>query len=255
MNRNSLPAEPAMPDITPADDDPKFMELVLIINAIIRAAVPDTNDADKLVKQVEASIRVNWCWLRDDAGAEIWASRLSNNKVIAYWQKRGHIPAAGDPEFNKLIAVAQSVIDPNVKDFRDAEELVSDVSLKICLHWYKLQNNPLAEAWTRKVSRRKVIDHWRKKGAKLPDNFLGDEDVEDPDLGSPPGLGGDLGDCKEQLPGNWRRALELRFEGWTYQEIADEMKVPLGTVFGWIQRAFAQLRLCMTEKGYGPTND
>lgn len=58
----------------------------------------------------------------------------------------------------------------------------------------------------------------------------------------------------EELPENFRRVIELvDVDGLTYQEAADLLEVPLGTVMSRLHRARRRIRELLVPLGYGPT--
>lgn len=59
----------------------------------------------------------------------------------------------------------------------------------------------------------------------------------------------------EQLPENFRRVAELvDVDGLSYQEAADVLDVPLGTVMSRLHRARRRIRDQLLPAGYGPTS-
>ncbi len=58
----------------------------------------------------------------------------------------------------------------------------------------------------------------------------------------------------EELPENFRRVIELvDVDGLTYQEAADLLEVPLGTVMSRLHRARRRIRELLVPLGYGPS--
>lgn len=109
-----------------------------------------------------------------------------------------------------------------------------------------------ASTWLVAVARNKAIDRLRLRprahGAVEPD--------WDAIPGSAPDPADAAGDheayrrlraCLDELDHRQRHCVrDAFFGGFTYAELADRVKVPLGTVKGWIRRALRQLRACMT---------
>ena len=55
-----------------------------------------------------------------------------------------------------------------------------------------------------------------------------------------------LGLCLEQLEARQSTAIRSAFlDGNTYEELAERMKVPLGTMKSWIRRGLLKLRDCL----------
>jgi RNA polymerase sigma-70 factor (ECF subfamily) len=60
-------------------------------------------------------------------------------------------------------------------------------------------------------------------------------------------------DALEELPANFRRVVELvDIDGLTYQEAADVLEVPLGTVMSRLHRARRRIRDLLVPAGFGP---
>ena len=54
--------------------------------------------------------------------------------------------------------------------------------------------------------------------------------------------------CLDGLTGHERAALRgAFFDGNTYEELAECMKVPLGTMKSWIRRAMIKLKACLEQ--------
>ena len=54
--------------------------------------------------------------------------------------------------------------------------------------------------------------------------------------------------CLDTLAGHERAALRSAFfDGNTYEELAERMKVPLGTMKSWIRRAMIKLKVCLEQ--------
>ena len=54
--------------------------------------------------------------------------------------------------------------------------------------------------------------------------------------------------CLDGLAGHERAALRgAFFDGSTYEELAERMKVPLGTMKSWIRRAMIKLKACLEQ--------
>ena len=136
----------------------------------------------------------------------------------------------------------------------EAEDLTQEVFLKVyrTLHLYRPESGTL-ETWIVRVARNHFIDHYRKykterhQTAPLEDHHdamaLPTVRVETP---------GEMLDRKEtaervhrlldRLPQDQREAVILRdIEELTYEEIADLVKVPIGTVKSRINRGRIEL--------------
>lgn len=141
----------------------------------------------------------------------------------------------------------------------DAEEAFQDVWLRV-LKAGGVPAGANARAYLARVARTVVIDRHRRVGR------------EDLSLDAPDGTGGTPAEslvadaplpserveasalheeillAVRSLPAGPRQTVLLRIEGeLTFQEIADELNVPLGTVLTWMRAATARLRKLMGD--------
>lgn len=136
-----------------------------------------------------------------------------------------------------------------------AEEALQDCFVKI---WQKAETyeadkgSPLT--WLLSVARYRALDHLRVKRpevelpegddpSSLPPLTLQDES-QDPLARATEGEGiARMRACLRELPSEQREAVLLAYyEGYTHQELATRMNVPLGTVKSWVRRGLARLR-------------
>jgi RNA polymerase sigma-70 factor (ECF subfamily) len=136
----------------------------------------------------------------------------------------------------------------------EAEDLTQEVFLKVyrTLHLYRPDSGAL-ETWITRVARNHFIDHYRKyKSERTQTTSLEDH----PEVGAPLKVRAetpaDLLDRKEtaervhrlldRLPQDQREAVILRdLEELTYEEIAEVLHVPIGTVKSRINRGRIEL--------------
>ena len=63
-----------------------------------------------------------------------------------------------------------------------------------------------------------------------------------------PGLAPDLRKCLALLEQNYRKCVILAYHyGLSYEELAEQLIVPLGTIKTWIHRAVEKLQLCLNQ--------
>lgn len=63
-----------------------------------------------------------------------------------------------------------------------------------------------------------------------------------------PGLAPDLRKCLGLLEQNYRKSVILAYHyGLSYEELAEQSAVPLGTIKTWIHRAVEKLQLCLNQ--------
>ena len=133
-----------------------------------------------------------------------------------------------------------------------AEDLLQDTFVTIWKKAHQFDSRRgNARAWLFSMTRRKAIDRLRVANREC----LGVEgDVASLDSTAElwaPGLDSEtqitLGRAIDALRPEVSRAMKLcYYHGLTHEELADELKVPLGTAKSWIKRGLAQMKLCMT---------
>jgi RNA polymerase sigma factor (sigma-70 family) len=136
-------------------------------------------------------------------------------------------------EFNGLVRLAMVLVDNQ----EQAEEVVQDAFAALYLR-YRLVSTPLAYVRAsvlnggRKVLRRRLLVR-RYAGERPVDSELAYNHVID---------------AVRRLPARQRAAVVLRYElQLTDAEIAETLKMPLGTVKSTLHRALARLRLEVTN--------
>jgi RNA polymerase sigma-70 factor (ECF subfamily) len=144
----------------------------------------------------------------------------------------------------------------------DAEDLTQEVFIKAYRGIQKFREQSLLSTWLYQIAHNTCVDYLRrqKKGRMLSiqaamEERPGRDPV--PDAAPLPEQRAvhrenieTLKECLQTLSRTHRAATLLRHtQHMSYQEIADVMKLPLGTVKSHISRARQHLRDCMTEKG------
>lgn len=134
--------------------------------------------------------------------------------------------------------------------FDEAEDLTQEVFLKVyrTLDAYRSETGALG-SWMIRVARNHVIDHYRKhKTERAQTDPLGEEDATPAKLPSPARsleqreLSERIHRALLKISEDLREAVILRdLEEMTYEEIAEIMKVPLGTVKSRINRGRMEL--------------
>ena len=135
----------------------------------------------------------------------------------------------------------------------EAEDVLQEVFTTV---WRKAAQfdagRATAAAWLAMIARNKAIDRLRAMPARQARNQLElAQDVEDPGA-SPPQQAQAADDrvqlerCLELLDPHRRSLIRAAFfDGSTYEELADRVPAPLGTIKSWIRRALLQLRECL----------
>ncbi|WP_324680871.1 RNA polymerase sigma factor [Hymenobacter sp. GOD-10R] len=126
-----------------------------------------------------------------------------------------------------------------------AEDLLQEGLVKI---WHAMPDYDAARgrlfSWSLTICQRRAIDHLRSAPHRLTCRTVWDEEHaalhQLPSTGSAEYLG--VRELLHALPPAYRRVLELRFfEGYTQQEVADYLALPLGTVKTRNRTALQQL--------------
>lgn len=128
-----------------------------------------------------------------------------------------------------------------------AEEVIQDAFVKI---WYNAnqyhheRGSPLA--WMTGIVRYRAIDLLRSRrdmvdidtitqGVATENDGTGLLDVQD-----------DLTECLDELQEKQKKSILMAYcEGYTHQELAGLMSVPLGTMKSWIRRSLDKLKRCL----------
>jgi RNA polymerase sigma-70 factor (ECF subfamily) len=134
----------------------------------------------------------------------------------------------------------------------DAEDLVQEVLLRVRRGLETYQPGSL-EGWLSRIATNAFLDDVRRR-RRRPEDLL----PEDPDWVLPPGVGADEALAAEVLPDDVQAALRALPEdfraavvlcdvvGLPYNEIAEALGVPVGTVRSRIHRGRALLREALT---------
>lgn len=145
-------------------------------------------------------------------------------------------------------------------DWSDTSDLAQEVFVRMWRCMGQLQNPARFRSWLYRIVMNLFYDELRKRSRELPTSSL-DEPQYDDEPGDHPGrdtadksagpedlcvnaeLQGVIHNAMEQLPQQFRVAIVLReINGLSYEEIAAETNVGIGTVKSRIARARAQVR-------------
>ena len=160
-----------------------------------------------------------------------------------------------DATSSKLYAVAMRV----VSNTTHAEDVLQDAYLNI---WriagdYKASLSP-PMAWMGVVVRSRALDFLRKRSSEKSlvaadiDDTIGETlqgDSPDPmDASDASEQATALHQCLGKIDAQPRQVLTMAyFKDLSHSELADQFKLPLGTVKTWIRRSLEQLRTCMAR--------
>jgi len=161
------------------------------------------------------------------------------------------------PIFN---LVARMVRDPSV-----AEDLAQDTFVKAFTHLAAYDPRYRFTSWILKIAHNTAIDHLRRPRVVVP--LMESEDGEMLDALAPATAEADperaaerrdlaraLDTAIDRLRPEYREVVVLRHqEELAYEEIAELLALPLGTVKSYLHRARAELAGLMTAAGWGPS--
>lgn len=147
----------------------------------------------------------------------------------------------------KLFGVCLRILN----DRSEAEDVLQEVFVKI---WRRASSFDAGKSrgitWLAAVARNQSIDRLRTR-RQFDENVDDAYDLED-DMPGPEALTVSddeyrtIYDCLAKLDERHSRAIKRTYlDGWTYQQAADELEVPLNTVKTWIRRSLGTLRECM----------
>ncbi len=149
----------------------------------------------------------------------------------------------------KLFAVALRILDER----SEAEDVLQDVYLTV---WRKAGDFDAARGspmtWLIAIARNRAID--RLRAGRVSRRMAPIETAADlADDGPAPDSvlanaqqNARLHECLGGLAGHEHQALRAAFfDGNTYEELAQRMNVPLGTMKSWIRRAMIKLKACL----------
>jgi RNA polymerase sigma factor (sigma-70 family) len=138
-------------------------------------------------------------------------------------------------------------------DRSEAEDVLQDVYLTV---WRKAASfdegvaSPIT--WLVAIARNRSIDHLRSQAssrANVPIEAAADvpyaslSAIEQLEIGEDRAR---LKDCLQELEERQSAAIRSAFlDGFTYEELAEKARVPLGTMKSWIRRGLLKLRTCL----------
>lgn len=147
----------------------------------------------------------------------------------------------------KLFGVCLRILN----DRSEAEEVLQETYVKVWRNagrYVQAKASPIS--WLAAIARNQSIDRLR---ARKPQAGELEEAAEKPDDGPSPEASTVASDehrrlaaCLAKLDGTHAEAVRSAFiEGYTYEELAVRMDVPLGTMKSWIRRSLLKLRDCL----------
>ena len=149
----------------------------------------------------------------------------------------------------KLFGVCLRILN----DRSEAEDVLQEIYIKI---WNKADQFATGRAsviaWMATIARNQAIDRYRARG-KPTDDLDDHHDIKD-EMPDPEQAVVQLHQkreieiCLDSLNQSHASAVRQTYlSGWSYQEAADKLDVPLNTVKTWIRRSLMQLRECLEK--------
>jgi RNA polymerase sigma-70 factor (ECF subfamily) len=243
----------------PIDDDDKSVEEEPVNNIVESEAEDDIpeelpKEVEQELKQVEAEIT------KEDKPS----SREEDYKLID--DIREGDPRARDNAYKRLLSKYRnqiySLILKIVHNSEEVEDLVQESFSKAFNSIANFNKEYAFSTWLYRIATNSSIDYLRKRRLKTfsIDNPIKSKDdeyyVEIPDSREEPGKNVMqsqrdqlVRDAIAQLPSKYRVVIEMRhLQELTYEEIAEELGLPLGTVKAHIFRAREMLYKMLREK-------
>ncbi len=140
-----------------------------------------------------------------------------------------------------------------LKDRTEAEDALQEVFVNI---WKKSSSYETSKAraitWMSAIARNHSIDRLRARRPfeeSIDDNHVLEDNTPGPEaVVSSFAVYKEIHECLSALENKHSEAVKLTYlNGWTYQQTADELKVPLNTIKTWIRRSLIALRECMNK--------
>ncbi|MCE2768800.1 MAG: RNA polymerase sigma factor [Saprospiraceae bacterium] len=137
----------------------------------------------------------------------------------------------------------------------DAEDLYQDTALRIIMHADKFNEGTNFKAWAVTIMRNIFINNYRKKIRRnmivdqTPNSYyLDSNEVNEPNAGETEIIFSELMVLVEALPEDFKRPFLMAFDGYKYEEIAEELGSPLGTIKSRIFFARKKLQKLYKER-------
>lgn len=137
----------------------------------------------------------------------------------------------------------------SVGDYGEAEDLTQKTLLEALRNWQKFGGRSAPTTWLLGIAANIVRSHYRSRSRNRPvedDEVLaniGSDDVDQEEAASQRQRFRLLQTEMAKLPEEWREALLLvSLEGMSYEEAAEALDVPIGTIRSRISRARSTLR-------------
>ena len=151
-----------------------------------------------------------------------------------------------------------------LRDEEEARDVVQEAFLRVFRALNTYDQNRKFSTWILRISTNLCIDRYRRRKMRLLSIEAGEEEGRRPivlvDGGPSPeeyhrrnALAETLDRLVAGLPGIYRTVIELRYkQSLAYDEIAEVLEIPLGTVKARLHRAHRHLKDLLASAGMGP---
>ena len=155
-------------------------------------------------------------------------------------------------EFNTYFDQLQTGLFPSAyrltRNYEDARDLIQETALRAFNNKEKFEIGTNFRAWVTTIMRNTFINFYRKKKNRATSSepsdsyvFVNNDHVEDNKANSNMMMQ-ELNGLINELSETYRKPFVLYFEGWKYEEIAQMMDLPIGTVKSRIHSARTNLK-------------
>jgi RNA polymerase sigma-70 factor (ECF subfamily) len=139
-------------------------------------------------------------------------------------------------------------------DVHQSEDLVQETLTRLFPQLAQLRQIEQIRPWATRVMYRIFVDQLRRTN-RSPVSYMGDEDIDAPDATWDPEAMTERALDRERIVAAWPRLHEQHrvvlslheIEGYSLEEVATMVEVPLGTVKSRLNRARQRLRELLTE--------
>ena len=149
--------------------------------------------------------------------------------------------------FDEAVPGLRAFLRSRLAQTSDVDDCIQDVYIKMVESW--LDVKPAARrAWLFRVAANESAKLWRKKAStnRMLEKHGADDELVNSDPADRVILNEtttQLHQALNELPEDWREVVHLRIvENLTFQKIADQLDIPLGTALTRMRRALERLR-------------
>lgn len=156
-------------------------------------------------------------------------------------------------EFSKKVERFSQKLEPAAfhltRDMEDAKDLLQETVMKAITNHDKFREGTNLKAWLFTIMKNIFINNYRRKKKKntiidSTDNlyYINSSAHDLPNYGEMMLNMQDLNNAVNQLTPDYKKPFMMHFEGYKYEEIAEEMEVPIGTIKSRIHLARKRLK-------------